>query len=84
MRVSRSEDIPPADVVLLDLAPVAIARIYEDRLPARVAQAYRRYRHGPGAFKVDFAVEGGVPWTNEDCGRQERYISEAMGGDRLE
>ena len=34
-----------------------------DRLPARVARAYRRYRHGPGAFKVDLAVEGGVPWT---------------------
>ncbi len=32
-----------------------------------VARAYRRYRHGPGAFKVDFAVEGGVPWTAEAC-----------------
>jgi phytoene dehydrogenase-like protein len=29
----------------------------------RVARAYRRFRHGPGAFKVDFAVEEGVPWT---------------------
>ena len=36
---------------------------------ARVARAYRRYRHGPGAFKLDLAVEGGVPWTNEDCRR---------------
>ena len=26
---------------------------------------FRRFRHGPGAFKVDFAVEGGVPWTND-------------------
>ena len=38
-------------------------------LPARVARAYRRYRHGPGAFKVDLAVEGGVPWTNEAARR---------------
>ena len=30
--------------------------------PGRVARAYRRYRHGPAAFKVDLAVEGGVPW----------------------
>jgi phytoene dehydrogenase-like protein len=34
-----------------------------DRLPSRVARAYRRFRHGPGAFKVDFAIEGDVPWT---------------------
>jgi phytoene dehydrogenase-like protein len=32
-----------------------------------VRRAYRRYRHGPGAFKVDFAVDGGVPWTAQAC-----------------
>ena len=30
---------------------------------------YRRFRHGPGAFKLDLAIEGGVPWTNEPCRR---------------
>jgi phytoene dehydrogenase-like protein len=40
-----------------------------DRLPRRVARAYRRYRYGPAAFKVDLAVEGGIPWTNEQCRR---------------
>jgi phytoene dehydrogenase-like protein len=69
VHVRHHSDIPPSDVVLLDLAPAAIAGIYEDRLPGRVARAYRRYRHGPGAFKVDLAIEGGVPWTNPDCGR---------------
>jgi len=38
-------------------------------VPARVERAYRRYRHGPGAFKLDLAVEGGVPWMNEACRR---------------
>ena len=56
-------------MTLFDLAPGAIADILGDRMPARVARAYRRYRHGPGAFKVDFAVEGGVPWTNPDARR---------------
>ena len=51
------------------MAPRGIAEIVGDRLPPRVARAYRRYRHGPAAFKVDFAVEGGVPWTNEHCRR---------------
>jgi phytoene dehydrogenase-like protein len=63
-RVSSLEELPRADAVVLDLAPGAVVEITGERLPARVASAYRRYRHGPGAFKVDLAVEGGVPWTN--------------------
>ncbi|EKT76603.1 oxidoreductase, partial [Rhodococcus opacus M213] len=69
VRVNSVADIPPADVVLLDLAPSAALRILGERVPERVARAYRRFRHGPAAFKVDFAVEGGVPWRNPDCGR---------------
>ena len=63
-RVSSLEELPRADAVVLDLAPGAVTEIAGARLPARVARAYRRYRHGPGAFKVDLAVEGGVPWAN--------------------
>jgi phytoene dehydrogenase-like protein len=57
-------ELPAADAVVLDLAPGAIAEIAGERLPPRVARAYRRYRHGPGAFKLDLAVEGGVPWAD--------------------
>ncbi|MEU8622069.1 NAD(P)/FAD-dependent oxidoreductase [Streptomyces sp. NPDC048623] len=53
------------DVVMLDTSPSAAARIVGDQMPGRVRRAYTAYRHGPGAFKVDFAVEGGVPWTHE-------------------
>jgi phytoene dehydrogenase-like protein len=65
----RVTALPDADVVLLDLTPGAAADIAGDRMPARVARAYRRYRHGPGAYKVDLAVEGGVPWVAEACRR---------------
>jgi phytoene dehydrogenase-like protein len=65
----RVTELPQADVVALDLVPSAVAAMAGDRLPPRVARAYRRYRHGPGAFKVDLAVEGGVPWANEACRR---------------
>ncbi len=64
-RTVRSlDELPAADAVVLDLAPGAVAEIAGERLPARVARAYRRYKHGPGAFKVDLAVEGGVPWAD--------------------
>jgi phytoene dehydrogenase-like protein len=68
-RVTSWDEVGGADVVAFDLAPIAVAEIMGELLPTRVARAYRRYRHGPGAFKLDLAVEGGVPWTNEDCRR---------------
>jgi phytoene dehydrogenase-like protein len=61
--VTSADDLPPSDVLLLDVSPSIAADILGDRLPDRVASAYRRFRHGPGAFKVDFAIQGGVPWT---------------------
>jgi len=63
--VTMLDELAEADAVVLDLAPGAVAEIAGARMPRRVARAYRRYKHGPGAFKVDLAVEGGVPWTNE-------------------
>ncbi|MBU9763689.1 NAD(P)/FAD-dependent oxidoreductase [Mycobacterium sp. TNTM28] len=69
VRVRSASQLPPADITMFDLAPEIVADILGDRLPHRVAKAYRRFRRGPGAFKVDFAVEGGVPWTNSNAHR---------------
>jgi phytoene dehydrogenase-like protein len=68
-RVTSLSELPASDSVIMDLAPRHVAEIAGDRLPRRVERAYRRYRHGPGAFKVDLAVEQGVPWTNDACRR---------------
>ncbi|MFE9097021.1 phytoene desaturase family protein [Streptomyces sp. NPDC007264] len=64
-RVTSLDELGGPDLVMLDTTPAAAARIAGARMPPRVRRAYLRYRHGPGAFKVDFAVEGGVPWTHE-------------------
>jgi phytoene dehydrogenase-like protein len=69
VRVSAVAQLSDADVVLFDLAPGAVADILGDRLPSRVGKAYRRFTHGPAAFKVDFAIEGGVPWANDGARR---------------
>jgi phytoene dehydrogenase-like protein len=87
-RVSSLSELPKADAVVLDLAPGAVAELAGERLPARVARAYRRYRHGPGAFKVDLAVAGGVPWTNEAARRAGTVhasgsFAEIVAGERL-
>lgn len=57
------------DVVLLDTAPAGALDILGDRLPGRVRRALTRYSYGPAAFKVDLAIEGDIPWTNESCRR---------------
>ena len=67
--VASRKDIPDADIVMLDLSPAAALTIYGDVMPGRIKRSYRRYREGSSAFKVDFAIEGDIPWTNPDCGR---------------
>jgi phytoene dehydrogenase-like protein len=67
--VTSRRELPPHDVVMLDLSPGAAASILGDALPSRVARAYRRFSHGPGAFKIDFAIEGGVPWIADTAHR---------------
>ncbi|MFJ9174018.1 phytoene desaturase family protein [Streptomyces sp. NPDC102360] len=57
------------DIVMMNTAPDAAARIAGDRLPARVRKALGSYRFGPAVHKVDFAIDGDVPWTNEVCRR---------------
>jgi phytoene dehydrogenase-like protein len=66
-RVDSLGQVDSADAVILDLAPDVAAGVCAGRMPARVERAYRRYRRGPGAFKLDLAVEGGIPWANEAC-----------------
>jgi phytoene dehydrogenase-like protein len=67
--VASRKDIPDADIVMLDLSPAAVLSIYGDVMPSRIKRSFRRYREGSSAFKVDFAIEGDIPWTNPDCGR---------------
>ena len=68
-RVTSLAELGTPDIVMLDLEPGAAADVIGDALPARVARAYRSFRRAPGAFKVDLAVQGGIPWTNPEVAR---------------
>ena len=68
-RVRSLAELPTADAVVLDLDPRGVLGLAGDRLPPRVRRAYARYRYGPGSFKLDLAVEGGVPWADDACRR---------------
>lgn len=62
--VTSLEELGSPTIVMLDTSPRAAASIAGEKMAERVAKAYRSYRHGPAVFKVDFAVEGGVPWLH--------------------
>jgi phytoene dehydrogenase-like protein len=62
-------DAGPARAVLLDVAPAALAAIAGDRLPDRYRRSLARFRHGPGAFKVDYALSEPVPWSAQAARR---------------
>ncbi len=58
-----------ADAVLLDVSPPTALRLYAGRLPGATRRAYGRHRPGPAAYKVDFAVEQGIPWRDTTVGQ---------------
>jgi phytoene dehydrogenase-like protein len=62
---SPVDSLPPADVVLCDVSPRELLRL--GRFPESYARALRRYRYGPGAFKLDWALSGPIPWRDERC-----------------
>jgi len=65
VRVTSLDELGSPDIVMLDVTPAAAVTIAGDRMPRRIARALTRYRHGPGVFKVDFAIQDGVPWQQD-------------------
>ena len=68
-KVERIEELPSADAVLFDTTPWQLVDIAPNRLPDRFRRRLSRFRHGSGSFKVDYALDGPVPWTAEACRR---------------
>jgi phytoene dehydrogenase-like protein len=67
--VGDLDELPPRRVTLLDTSPRGVLELAGERLPARRRRELERFRYGPGVFKVDWALDGPVPWTAEPCRR---------------
>ena len=65
--ITSLRDLPPARATLLDVTPRQLMRITGDALSQRYARALRRFRYGPGIFKVDWALSRPVPWRSSEC-----------------
>lgn len=68
-QVDSLDQLPETRLVLFDLTPRQLIRIAGERLPSRYQHRLAKYRYGPGVFKLDLALDGPIPWRNEECAR---------------
>ena len=59
--------VPDARALLFDLGPHQLSRIARAQLPAAYRAKLDAYRYGPGAFKVDWALDGPIPFHASSC-----------------
>jgi phytoene dehydrogenase-like protein len=64
-KVGSLDELPVASALLFDTDVRQLSAIAGERLSPTYLRALKRFRHGPGTFKVDFLVEEGVPWAAE-------------------
>ncbi len=66
-RVNTLAELPPARALLLDVTPRQLLEIAGERLPAGYRRKLQRYRYGPGVYKIDWALDGPIPWRSQEC-----------------
>jgi len=67
--VTSLADLPAARAFLFDTDPRQLARVCEPALPASYVRRLLRYRYGPGVFKLDWALDGPIPWRDPETAR---------------
>ena len=67
VRVRRIRELPTHRVALFDTDATQLALIARNELPHGFRRSLRGFRSGPGAFKIDYALDGPVPWSDPAC-----------------
>jgi phytoene dehydrogenase-like protein len=67
--VKNVDELSDAEAVLLDVTPRQLLALAGHRLPLRYRRALERFRYGPGVFKLDWALDGPIPWRAPACAR---------------
>src|SRR5205807_190422 len=67
--VANIDDLPAVRAILCDVTPRQLDRIAGHRLPQRYVRRLQKFRYGPGVFKMDWALDGPIPWTAQACSR---------------
>jgi phytoene dehydrogenase-like protein len=67
VQVRSLRDIPDSRAVLLDVTPRQLHAIAADVLAAPYRRQLQRFRYGPAAFKIDYALSAKIPWRSSRC-----------------
>ena len=62
-------DLRGQDIVLCDLSPESLINIFGEKLSRGYKLRLSTFRHGPGVFKVDYALNAPIPWKARECAR---------------
>jgi len=62
--VTSLSDLPSSRATVLDVTPRQLLGMADGQLPDGYRRSLERFRYGPGVFKVDWALDGPVPWTD--------------------
>ncbi|HYX06633.1 MAG TPA: NAD(P)/FAD-dependent oxidoreductase [Bacteroidales bacterium] len=65
--VESLNQLPEARAVLFDVTPKQLLEIAGERFTTRYTKQLQQYRYGPGVFKIDWALDGPVPFTAPEC-----------------
>jgi phytoene dehydrogenase-like protein len=65
--VKSVSELPESEFVFFDLTPRQVLAIAGTSLPQGVSNSFRKFRYGPGVFKMDWALSSPIPWKNSDC-----------------
>jgi phytoene dehydrogenase-like protein len=68
-RITSLDALPPSRAILCDVSPKPLLQLAADRFPDWYKRKLINYRYGMGAFKVDWALDGPVPWRAPECER---------------
>jgi phytoene dehydrogenase-like protein len=68
-RVRTLDELPQVRAVLCDLSPRGLLELAGAKLPSGYRRTLERFRYGPAAFKVDWALSGAIPWRASECCR---------------
>ena len=63
--ITADADLLATGTVLLDVMPGAALRLAGRRLDTSTRRRLARWNHGPGVFKVDWALDGPIPWDDD-------------------
>jgi phytoene dehydrogenase-like protein len=67
--IASLDDLPPVRAILADVTPRQLIALARRHLPDGYVRRLGRFRYGPGAYKIDYALAGPIPWANPDCAR---------------